>query len=464
MATGWFNTAAGRGPWIIAAGAVVLPLLIALALLSLWFLDAKQVETLSTQRRVALEAANEVAGELTTRTEAAASTLIAQGAGVFADDGAFSARGFYLGRSDVATMAIFDANGAQVFPDPQTLSTFSELTYLDQGRARLAQAQGDATDGRITWAGPLRDPTLPVIGCQRIASRAVCVYFLPEFFMDQAGDLRLYDLGAQALRAEVSRVHAVLPAPYAGFAVALDYDLQPAYGGWALVVLIGPAVLATLGALGLFVAAYRAHLQTAQARVASLAMVSHELRTPLANLRLYADMLPDAAGDAPRVARYGQVIAEEATRLGRIVDNALATETSAPALQTLSVDARLRDLLTRFGPSVVDHLNLTLDLNTPDVVRLDGTCVDQVVLNLLDNARKYAPGAAVRLCSARRADRIVIRVSDDGAQVPVAGAGGFGLGLRTCDGLARAAGGRFTYDITAQGSWFELSLPYERVA
>jgi hypothetical protein len=125
--------------------------LIALALLSLWFLEAKQVETLSTQRRVALEAVNEVAADLTTRTEAAASTLIAQGAEVFAADGALSARGFYLGRSDVATMAIFDAEGAQVFPDPKTLSTFSELTYLDQARVwnrHRAMPQTGASLGR----------------------------------------------------------------------------------------------------------------------------------------------------------------------------------------------------------------------------------------------------------------------------------------------------------------------------
>jgi signal transduction histidine kinase len=217
----------------------------------------------------------------------------------------------------------------------------------------------------------------------------------------------------------------------------------------------------------------------ARARSQFAAAAAHELRTPLAGLQLYGDMLADGLGDPSKAKQYAHRIAEEASRLGRVVTNVLGF--SQLERGDLSVNPRagdaaeaVRAVVERARPAL-ERAGVALDVTLPDALpaRLDPDAVARVLGNLLDNAEKYSRGAAERrvtLAGERKDDGSVeLAVSDsgpgvaDGARlfVPFSrgvgadGPAGLGLGLALSRSLARAMGGELAH---AGGARFVLTL------
>ena len=225
-----------------------------------------------------------------------------------------------------------------------------------------------------------------------------------------------------------------------------------------------------------------------QRRADFVSAVTHELRTPLTTFRLYTDMLLDGmVPDAERPSYLG-TLKQEADRLGHLVDNVLAfsrLERRAPRMRIESLP--LGDLLERAVPRLAERAaqaGLGLEVETaPELagepVRVDLASAEQILLNLVDNACKYAPNPdrpTLHLTTALRGRHVAVRLHDHGPGIEArerrrifrpfhrpatraaGSAPGVGLGLALSRRLARRMGGDLELVASEEGASFELRL------
>lgn len=146
-----------------------------------------------------------------------------------------------------------------------------------------------------------------------------------------------------------------------------------------------------------------------------LANVSHELRTPLTSIEGYSAAMVD--GTIRKPAQYqdaARIIGDEAGRMHRLVEDLLylsKIESGQIAIDRARLDLPdlLRGCVRQIQPQV-DNAGLTVDLKTSPMplVLADGHRLQQVFVNLLDNAVKHTPPAgsitvAAHVASARPA-------------------------------------------------------------
>ena len=128
--------------------------------------------------------------------------------------------------------------------------------------------------------------------------------------------------------------------------------------------------------------------------------VSHELKTPLTSIRLYAELLRDGrVSEALKQGQYLNVIVAESERLTRLVNNVLDFSRMEQGRRRYMIAAAdLAHVLREMAEAQRDRLRtagLTLVLagcDAPVVLPVDRDVVEQVLVNLLDNAAKYAAG------------------------------------------------------------------------
>ncbi|WP_437738590.1 CheR family methyltransferase [Sorangium sp. So ce1335] len=220
-----------------------------------------------------------------------------------------------------------------------------------------------------------------------------------------------------------------------------------------------------------------------------MAMASHELRTPLVPLRGYLDMLATllpADGDA-RLHRFASLARAQTERLDRLVDDLV----SATRIQTGKFELKLADVelvplvadavetAQTMSPTPKIHIDLPSSAPGRMVVRGDPARLEQVLMNLLGNAFRYADGSPridVRLRHAGGAAEI--DVEDQGPGIPAAdvphvfssfyqvdrprnaSSSGMGLGLFICREIVKAHGGHiFVRSAEGKGSTFTIRLP-----
>ena len=216
--------------------------------------------------------------------------------------------------------------------------------------------------------------------------------------------------------------------------------------------------------------------------------MSHEFKTPLTTIRLYAELLAQGrVSEGPRRAEYLETIGRETQRLARLVGNVLdfsRLEQGRKKYQPEPLDAGevVRALLAAHEPRLAEAgLRLETALpSSPLPVTTDRDAFEQIVLNLLDNACKYAASGGEVLVSVKpgASGGATIEVSDRGPGVPPAhaerifekfhrvddtltsGHGGAGLGLGIARQLARGLGGDVSYRArSGGGATFILILP-----
>ncbi|MDE2581577.1 MAG: two-component sensor histidine kinase [Rhodospirillales bacterium] len=197
-----------------------------------------------------------------------------------------------------------------------------------------------------------------------------------------------------------------------------------------------------------------------------VANASHELRTPLASVIGFIETLRGpAADDPPAQRRFLAIMAEQAGRMNRLIDDLLSlsrielTEHQVPA-ERVELTPLVERIVAGFEPRLAERrARLDLDL-APDLPAVIGDAdqLAQVLQNLLDNAMKYGAdpdGAAEVSLSAAPASGprwparpgVVLAVADRGPGIPRAhlprlterfyrvdtgrsrAAGGTGLGL-----------------------------------
>ena len=212
-------------------------------------------------------------------------------------------------------------------------------------------------------------------------------------------------------------------------------------------------------------------------------MITHELRTPLTNIAGFAMTMRDTWRDlSPEEAdEFLRIVVGEAEHLANLVDDVLAIpRLEAGRLLVEAVDFSLQpaafkitDLLFPAG----GERSASVAVNGHVRVHADPNRVEQVLRNLLENARKYG-GSQIWVDATRRDDDWVVVVADNGSGVPVEhrerifGAfeqvttgharteSGFGLGLAVARHLVEAMNGRIWYEAGFPvGARFCFSLP-----
>jgi len=215
-----------------------------------------------------------------------------------------------------------------------------------------------------------------------------------------------------------------------------------------------------------------------------LANVSHELRTPLTAVIGFARTLQGRGTNLSEEerARLLDRIETQARRLHRLVEDLLdEAHLERRALRVSNGPVRIPDVIDRVVgaiPDAVHRLTVQVAATTPMVIA-DGVRLEQVIGNLLDNARKYSPvGSEIVIATAITDRGVELSVSDEGNGIapefmphlfkPFTQAElgdtrrdhGVGLGLSISHGLVEAMGG--TIEVQSEvgaGSRFTVVLP-----
>ncbi|HHN75335.1 MAG TPA: sensor histidine kinase [Acidobacteria bacterium] len=213
--------------------------------------------------------------------------------------------------------------------------------------------------------------------------------------------------------------------------------------------------------------------------------LSHELKTPLTSIRAAATTLLEGAMNDPQAARrFLETIERHAERMADLVSDLSdlsRIETGAITLELETVDAAAlaEEVATSLLPRYQDkELELQLDFDGPLEVQADRRRLEQVLVNLLDNAMKFnRQGGRVRIAGGRREGRVTITIEDTGLGIAAEDLGrvfqrffradpsrsqekgSTGLGLAIVRHLIKLHGGSVEVDSElGQGSTFTVTL------
>ncbi len=265
---------------------------------------------------------------------------------------------------------------------------------------------------------------------------------------------------------------------------------------WELAMVLLVVTVASVGAFR-FVQAERA-LKRSQAaamealrqsdavKSSLLSSVSHELRTPLTAIKAMLFNLCDGSDGPPAHVRQEFVdgIHEELDYLNQLVGNLLDMSrldagTLKPNREWHLLDELVEGAIRRVGPRL-EHRPLHVGL-APDLppIFVDGVAIQQVLINLLDNAVKFSRDESpVRIGAVRSDQDVEVTVSNEGVGIPPEELGrvfdrfyratddcgratpGIGLGLAICKGIVEAHGGRITaHSVPGRVTTLTVRLP-----
>ena len=216
-----------------------------------------------------------------------------------------------------------------------------------------------------------------------------------------------------------------------------------------------------------------------------LRAISHDIRTPLASiLGASSALMEQTLSDGDR-ATLAAAINRDANWLVRVTENLLSvTRFVGEGVALKKIDEVVEEIV---GSAIVKYHRtpnaLPVRVVQPEtilVVPMDATLIEQVLINLFDNASAHARTATqIILRVWPEADRVFLRVEDDGAGIPSAllplvfesgatqGARSrpddrrsMGIGLSVCKSIVRAHGGDMTAgNNDAGGAFFQFYLP-----
>ena len=216
-----------------------------------------------------------------------------------------------------------------------------------------------------------------------------------------------------------------------------------------------------------------------------LSSVSHELRTPLTSIKsMLFSLKSDSSGTPPRT-EFLQSIDEQVDYLNRLVGNLLDMSRLEagmlkPRCEWQVFEELVEGAIRRVAPLLKDRpLDVQLAPDLPPI-SVDGVQIQQVLVNLLDNAIKFSPaGSQIRLAASMKGTDLEVRVSNAGEGVPAdqldrifdrfyrpqsgdsSRPPGTGLGLAICKSIIEAHGGQILARSVPGGeTTFIFRLPF----
>lgn len=223
-------------------------------------------------------------------------------------------------------------------------------------------------------------------------------------------------------------------------------------------------------------------VQAEQLRNSLLNSVSHDLRTPLATIAGTASSLLEHASIEDREPL--QTVVEESRRLARLVENLLDMARLDSGSIVLSRQWHVLEeivgvALNTAKRELKDHeIRVTIPADFP-LLQIDGFLIEQLLVNLLENASRYTPaGSELEIAAVAKDRRAEIHIADNGPGLPPGsedkvfnkffrgstmspdGRRGVGLGLAICQAIVQAHGGTITAANRPEGgAEFIVSLP-----
>ncbi len=224
------------------------------------------------------------------------------------------------------------------------------------------------------------------------------------------------------------------------------------------------------------------NIESERLRNSLLSALSHDLRTPLTVLVGLADTLARAKPALP--AHHGETAAairEHARRMSNLTHNLL----DMARLQSGKVKLRkewqlleevIGSSLKSLEIPLAKHRIITRLLVDLPLLQFDAVLIERVLVNLLENAIKYAPDGDISIEAQRAGDFVEVSVADNGPGLPAGGeeklfalfergqqennVGGVGLGLAICRGIVECHGGHIrALPNPGGGAKFVFSLP-----
>ena len=235
---------------------------------------------------------------------------------------------------------------------------------------------------------------------------------------------------------------------------------------------------------------YRAAQEAIRARDEFLSIAAHELRTPVAGLNGYAQRLARALDrgtlDTTQLTRSLGLMTRAGRRLASLTEELLDVSRIRLGrlpldLETFDLAMLVRTLAERGREQLDERHRLVLDVpDEPRAVTADAGRIEQVLVNLLDNAGKYShDGGTIAVALRSEGGGCLVTVRDEGIGLPPGAAEtifqpfgrapnavarhlpGMGLGLYICRGIVERHGGRIWAESAGDGggTTFCLWLP-----
>ena len=228
----------------------------------------------------------------------------------------------------------------------------------------------------------------------------------------------------------------------------------------------------------------REKLQAAEkSRREFVANVSHELRSPITSIRGFAEGMAEGVIPEEEHPKYLRLVADESNRLSRLVEDLLQLsrlerEDAAPEKSAFDMDEMLRRaVIRRMNDLDAKKIEVECDFRAdPCLVDADSERIEQVVINLLDNAVKFTgEGGRILLRTEIRGTEAEITVWDNGIGIPEedrkrvferfftsdrahTSGKGTGLGLSICQRILEMHGKEIRLLDTAEGTAFRFTL------
>jgi two-component system phosphate regulon sensor histidine kinase PhoR len=250
-------------------------------------------------------------------------------------------------------------------------------------------------------------------------------------------------------------------------------------------VLVGLSSVVVIAGLFVILIAAERERRLSNLKSEFVANVSHELKTPLALVRMFGELLQSGRADTEEKRKqYLSIIVNESDRLASLIENVLdfAKVERGQAAYEFS-PCKLAEPVTRAVEACrvrAEREDVALELALEDVpeLLLDERAVEIAVINLVDNALKYAPeGKRISVRVKRIQGGAEVRVSDQGSGIApedrkriferfVRGKSsrgrqvrGSGIGLSLVKHIAEAHGGSVVVeDAAPHGATFVMKL------
>jgi two-component system sensor histidine kinase KdpD len=224
-------------------------------------------------------------------------------------------------------------------------------------------------------------------------------------------------------------------------------------------------------------------VELAQLKTDFVSVVSHELRTPLTAIigSLSTLQRPQLAHPDPSAQQLIDTASRQANRLRSLIEDLLVvSRLDNQALPVRPELIHLQDFIEDTVAHIPDAAEVTYVQTGPgiDSLETDPDHLQRILVNLVGNALKYAPGSPIDIVAMVNGNEVWLSVIDHGEGIPyelhdhifdrftqlaphyTRSAGGTGLGLSIVRGLSEVIGGRVWFQPTAGGgATFTVAIP-----